>query len=137
MESFIDSLTGSEAALNGGAGNLPNHDYMYVGGALTLNANGRIVVSNFGSYAPSVGDVFNLLDWASITNNGFVIGSRLQTGVETNVDLDLPALADASWMWDTSRFGTLGVLIVVPEPGRVSFLLLGLMSLLLRRRRSR
>ncbi|MBX7209625.1 MAG: autotransporter-associated beta strand repeat-containing protein [Verrucomicrobiaceae bacterium] len=136
VETFIDGLTGTEASLNGGAGNLAGHDYVNVGGTLTLNANGRIVVTNFGSYTPSFGDVFNLLDWGALTNNGFVTGARYQSGNETNVDLDLPVLANASLSWDTSRFAGLGVVVVVPEPGRCLLLLFGLASLLLRRRRA-
>lgn len=135
MDTFIDGLSSSLPEFNGGAGTFTAHDYLNVGGALTLNADGRIVVSNFGSYTPSMGDVFNLLDWGSLVPNLFNFGSRYQSGAETNLDLDLPAFSDPGFQWDTSKFQTLGVLIVVPEPGRVMLMLAGLIALAFRRRR--
>lgn len=135
MDAFIDGLSSSLPEFNGVAGNITAHDYLNVGGALTLNADGRIVVSNFGSYTPSMGDVFNLLDWVSLVPNTFNFGSRYQTGAETSIDLDLPALSDPGLAWDTSRFQSLGVLVVVPEPGRVMLMLIGLLVFGLRRRR--
>jgi fibronectin-binding autotransporter adhesin len=53
-------------------------------------------------------------------------------------DLDLPTLG-ANLSWDVSNFGTNGtvaVVFVVPEPGRVVLLVLGLAALIMRRRRS-
>ena len=134
-EAFIDGLpTSNPSVLNGTTGNLTGHDYVNVGGALTLNQNGKIVVSNFGSYTPAIGDLFNLLDWVSLTSNSFNFGSRYQDGSENN-DLDLPALS-GGLLWDTSLFQSQGVLVVVsPEPGRVMLLLLGLLAMFGRRRR--
>ena len=137
-EAFIDSLPTLSAlstnTLNGVAGDLTGHDYVNVGGALTLNQNGKITVSNFGSYTPAIGDLFNLLDWVSLTANTFNFGSRYQDGSENN-DLDLPSLS-GGLVWDTSLFQSHGVVVVVsPEPGRVMLLLLGLLAMFGRRRR--
>ncbi len=134
-DSFIDALpTTNPGVLNGVTGDLTGHDYINVGGALTLNQNGKITVSNFGSYTPVIGDLFNLLDWVSLTSNSFVFGSRTQNGTEAN-DLDLPSLSPGL-IWDTSLFQSHGVVVVVsPEPGRVMLLLLGLLAMLGRRRR--
>jgi autotransporter-associated beta strand protein len=134
--SFIDTLpTIAADTLNGLSGSLGGHDYVNVGSAFTINGNGRIEVSFTGGYTPAGGDVFNLLDWGSLVNTtGFSTGSRLRAGGETGFDLVLPSLALGQF-WDTSLFISYGTLVVVPEPGRVVLLLLGLLTLFLRRRR--
>ncbi len=110
--------------LNGLAGNLGNHDYVNVGGQLLLNGNGRIAVTGYNGYTPTYGDVFNLLDWALLVENDFSVAS----------DLVLPTLPSGQF-WDTSLFISHGVVVVVPEPSRALFLLLGLCALFIRRRR--
>ncbi|MGB8170579.1 MAG: autotransporter-associated beta strand repeat-containing protein, partial [Chthoniobacteraceae bacterium] len=136
-DAFIDGLTGNEAALNGSAGNLANHDYLRVGGVLALNSGGRIALENFGSFQPSKGDVFNVLDWGGIAINSFNAGPRYQNGTETGLDLDLPSLAGSGLLWDTSRFANTGALFVVPEPGVLVQSLAGLLVLCGCRRRLR
>lgn len=127
-ESILDFVTNLPTTqldtLNGQAGNLGNHDYVNVGGLLMLNGNGRIAVTNYGSYQPVYGDVFNLLDWAVLVEGDFNVAS----------DLLLPALPSGNF-WDTSLFISHGVIVVVPEPSRALFLLLGLCALFIRRRR--
>ncbi|MGV3660650.1 MAG: autotransporter-associated beta strand repeat-containing protein [Prosthecobacter sp.] len=130
-ESILDFVAGlpggtqqQQDTLNGLAGNLGNHDYVNVGGLLMLNANGRVAVTNYAGYNPAYGDVFNLLDWAILVENDFTVAS----------DLSLPALP-AGQFWDTSLFISHGVVVVVPEPSRALFLLLGLCALFIRRRR--
>ena len=49
-------------------------------------------------------------------------------------DLDLPTLT-GGLAWDVSAFTSHGIIVVVPEPGRVAFLFFGLFALILRRRR--
>jgi autotransporter-associated beta strand protein len=142
MQTFIDNLpTTNLATINGLAGNLSGHDYVNVGGQFAVNTLGRIVISNFGSFTPNTGDVFNLLDWVSAVGfgsfgAGFYEGVRLQTGSESLAaqDFDLPTLTGGA-MWDTSLFASHGVIVVVPEPGRMLLLMLGLMALFFRRRR--
>lgn len=136
---FIDSLPTLSAlstdTLNGLAGNLSGHDYVNTGGNFTINADGRIVVSYLSGYVPSSGDVFNLLDWTTLTNTtSFTAGPRVRSGGETNYDLLLPALGSGQF-WDTSLFLSHGTLVVIPEPGRALLMLLGLMALAFRRRR--
>ena len=123
--------------LDGSAGTLSNHDYINVGGSLSVNQNGRIVVTNFGSYTPGYGDLFNLLDWTTSFNlNGFTysVGSYDGSG-DSGYDLDLPELS-SGLVWDTSLLTSNGVVFVVPEPSRMLLLMFGLLSLFLRRRRS-
>jgi autotransporter-associated beta strand protein len=117
-----------------GSGSLAGHDYLNVAGTLTLNHYGRVVVSNLGgSFAG--GDVFNLLDWGTLTNNGFTVNGTPYDGTgDGSFDLDLPSLT-AGLLWDTSLFTSHGVIFVVPEPSRALFLMLGLLGLMMRRRR--
>ena len=135
-QEWVDALPGYDAGFLAGAG--ANHDLITIDGSLTLNSNGRIVVTSQGGYTGTFGDVFNLLDWGtvsgSLTNNGFVIGSRFQTGAETGNDLQLFDLS-GELVWDTSLFESHGVVVVVPEPRRALLLLLGSLALLGRRRR--
>lgn len=135
-QEWVDALPGYDAGFLAGAG--ANHDLITIDGSLTLNSNGRIVVTSQGGYTGKFGDVFNLLDWGtvsgSLTNNGFVVGSRFQTGAETTNDLQLFDLS-GDLVWDTSLFESHGVVVVVPEPQRALLLLLGSLALLGRRRR--
>lgn len=128
LSSFIAGLpTGDlvqQGALNGSFGFLNNHDYVNVGGTLTLTGGGRIVVSTTNSYTPAFGDLFNLLDWTTLNTGTWNLAT----------DLQLPTLSPGQF-WDTSLFNSSGVVIVVPEPSRALLLLLGLFGLCLRRRR--
>ncbi len=129
-------ITGALDYLTGVQGSLGNHDYINVGGTLNFNQYGRLVVSNFGSYTPIGGDVFNLIDWATAFNsNGFTANAALYNGTgDGGFDLDLPTLGSGLF-WDTSLFLSHGAVFVVPEPSRALLLLLGLLALFIRRRR--
>jgi hypothetical protein len=81
-----------------------------------------------------------LMDWMSLSAilGDFDIGSTHYYDATNNVsagDLDLPSLG-AGYAWDVSAFEQYGVLVVVPEPGRVLLFLVGLMALVMRRRRA-
>ncbi|WP_170157223.1 autotransporter-associated beta strand repeat-containing protein [Roseimicrobium gellanilyticum] len=114
-----------------------NHDRVVITGSLELHAGGQIVVSNSdgSAYSPMFGDVFNLLDWAEgmLVPNDFDSGSTNTFG-GLNGDLDLPTLSGGLF-YDTSLFASHGIFVVVPEPGRVLLLMLGLICLIGRRRR--
>ncbi len=104
-------------------------DTLLISGALTLNAGSVIQVSLSG-YNPVYGDVFNLLDWSSVSLNGF----------DLSTDLALPTLGDSSLQWNTDLFASAGLLYItasVPEPSRALLAALGLATLTLRRRRTR
>jgi autotransporter-associated beta strand protein len=121
--------------LNGAQGTINNHDYVNVSGELKLNQYGRVTVSNFDTYTPYYGDVFNLFDWTTLTAPGFNAGSTQYSGGTSAFDLQLPNLSAYNLLWDTSLFMSYGTLVVVPEPGRALLMLLGLMALFMRRRR--
>jgi len=120
-----------------------NHDFVQVAGGLTINANRADSAFGLGtvqlflnSYtSPAMGDVFNLIDWAGALNGSatFNAGTGFSSG-GAHGDFDLPTLT-GGLAWDTSAFVSYGVVVVVPEPGRALFLLMGGIALAFRRRR--
>jgi fibronectin-binding autotransporter adhesin len=114
-----------------------NHDYINVLGTLTLNSGSAVHVFANGTPSYAAGEVFNLLDWSSLINNGFNNAAGFTTGGAVG-DLYLPdlSLTNPGLAWDTSAFTTYGIIVVVPEPSRVFLLLFGLLGLMIRRRRS-
>jgi len=117
-----------------------NHDRVVASGSFTLNSGGHVSFTNNGGtdYQPVFGDVFNLLDWSSVTATGFNVGNSGSYRTSGLLgDLALPDLSPAGLLYDTSLFTSNGIVVVVPEPGRAALLLLGCVSLLLRRRRMR
>ncbi|MFO1436672.1 MAG: autotransporter-associated beta strand repeat-containing protein [Verrucomicrobiaceae bacterium] len=118
------------------------HDKVVVNGALTVTNGGTKITLVNNGYTPTHGDVFNLLDWTTISGS-FTVGGTpdgngngfFRTGAETGLDLTLFELG-GGFRWDVSLFNTAGiVVVVVPEPSRALFLMLGLMGLMMRRRR--
>jgi len=110
------------------------HDRVSVSGTLSLNATGQIKITNPDSYTIVHGDVFDLLDWASISVGTFDFGGTYRDGGLIG-DLDLPTLG-AGLAWNTALFQTNGILVVVPEPARALLLLCGFLGLMMRRRRA-
>lgn len=115
------------------------HDLLKFDGAagttLTFSGNVQVLPDHLTAQA---GQVFNLLDWTAMVNtdfSSFAVGTNFRTGAGDDLtQFDLPELT-GGLAWDISRFTTSGVIVVVPEPGRVMLLLLGAMILCCRRRR--
>ena len=102
-----------------------------------LTTTGSLQVAS-DAFVPAIGQVFNLMDWASVTTNftGFTFNSGFLTGNgDEGADLDLPDISASGLFWDFSRFTTSGNIVVVPEPSRALLLMLGMLGLLARRRR--
>ncbi|MEN3943581.1 autotransporter-associated beta strand repeat-containing protein [Prosthecobacter sp. SYSU 5D2] len=139
VEAFLQGLATGTAdqmgVLDGTFGDLSLHDYINVGGTLEFNQHGTIRVDLLTGYSPGDGAVFNLLDWNAVLNSGFDAGTgnRAGGGYE-NTDLYLPTLGEGLF-WNTSLFTTHGIIVVVPEPGRVLLLMAGLGGVFFRRRR--
>lgn len=104
-----------------------NHDYLEVTGSLTANTPGSIQFSPIGDFQPSWGDAFHLLDFGSLLTGAYT----------TREVLNLPdlSLLNPAWDWNTDLFVSHGLLIVVPEPSRVGFILVAMLGCLVRRRR--
>lgn len=127
---YVDAFAGT------GTG---SHDLLVFNGAndSTLTFAGNLTVRPEGLNA-SMGQVFNLLDWTTLVDadfTGFNVGANFRTGADDNMlQFDLPELG-GGLMWDISRFTTSGVIVVVPEPGRMLLVMPGVVALLFRRRR--
>lgn len=105
-------------------------------GTLTLDAGTTFNVTGWDSaYVPNGGDSWQILDWGTITGS-FEVGTNFRSSGSGGGDLFLPDLGGGHF-WDVSNFMSAGVITVVaiPEPGRVSFLLVGGLLLMMRRRR--
>ncbi|MEN3943582.1 autotransporter-associated beta strand repeat-containing protein [Prosthecobacter sp. SYSU 5D2] len=136
---FTPSAPGTMAAfqiLNAGSA-----DQIVINGDLTLNGSTFFVVTLDDDYVPASGDGWVLLDWAGLLQaNGFSVGENNRSGgnlAGNEGNLDLPDLSPWGLLWDITPLvdgGSLTVTIV-PEPGRMLLLALGLMTLATRRRR--
>lgn len=106
-------------------GSSTEHDHISVtGGTPTINGIVSISGTYLNGFSPAYGQIFQFLDWATLGTTS-IAGSRT---------FDLPALPNAL-NWNTDLFSTHGLVFIVPEPGRMLLLLLGLLSLAYRRRR--
>ncbi len=121
----------------------PEHDHLEISGNLNWGAGSTGMVEVvFDGYTPTAGDTFNLVDWFGLGANdwsGFDDGSGSASPYLTAGgnfgDFILPTL-DEVLRWDTRLFQSHGVLfIVAPEPQRLVLVGVGMMALLLRRRR--
>jgi len=131
FDSWItDNTDGHITSWEAGTG---NHDRLNISGTLNLTATGQISITNPGSYTAAIGDVFDLIDWTTLNAGTFNFGGTYR-GDGLIGDLALPTLG-AGLAWNTALFQTNGILVVVPEPSRALFLMLGLLAVCLRRRR--
>ena len=147
-DAYVASVAAAwEATLANGTSST-NHDRVSVLGDFQHQTGAKTNVSFLGAYTPTVGDVFDLIDWMSLNLGGYTgTGALLSTGSTTAYgtgqltaggtlgDLQLPTLTGGN-LWDVQLFQSHGIIFVVPEPSRCIFLAFGLGTLLLRRRRT-
>jgi autotransporter-associated beta strand protein len=120
--------TGISAGIIAGwnATSITLHDVVSVNGAAAPVINGtfKIDPTFLNSYNPMFGDVFDFLDWTAV---GGITGTPTFDfgGIDLGGDL----------AFNTQLFASHGIIVIVPEPSRVIFLMLGLLGLMLRRRR--
>ena len=117
--------------INAGSGAINSSDLLDINGQLTLGAGVTLDVANPNGVANwAFGDSWKLIDWSGVTFTG---GSQTSFTLGTSFDT---VLQGTGYQWDFTKLYTEGVVSIAPEPGRFILLLLGGMSLLLRRRRS-
>ena len=106
-----------------------------IGAGATLNLATTIPIDNTWT----AGSSWRLFDWSGLT------GSEPRvTGTFSNLNdtignfANLPDLSTYSLGWDVSQLYSQGLIsvVVVPEPGRVLLMMLGLLALFMRRRRA-
>ena len=85
----------------------------------TFDAGG--VMSVTLNYGPAVGTTFDLMDFGSFVDSGYAFSF-------TNTD---------AAYWDTGAFATTGSITIIPEPGMMGVLALGMLSLAGRSRKPR
>ena len=113
----LDLKDSSTLNMELGGTNSGAYDQVFVGGILRIGGLLNLTLTN--GYTGNSGDIFDLFSFASET------GSFSQT--------NLPSLG-AGLQWDTSQLYTLGEIQIIPEPGAVPLLALGLAGLARRRR---
>jgi len=128
-EAYVDAISGAG-----------DHDRLVFNGTAgsTLTLAGNITVEDL-DFAPLPGQIFNLLDWATLIAtdfSNFVVGANRDGSGDDLSQFNLPDISGTGYLWDVSRFTTSGSIVVIPEPGRVCLLFIGLAALIARRRRS-
>lgn len=142
---FTGNLTyvggSTELQISGGTDSATDRDRLNVTGTLTLSNSSNIQVL-FNGFTPVASTTYswNLLDWGTLVQGGFDVGTNYRTGNNGDLNegnLDLADISGfTSYVWDVSQFTTSGIVaIVVPEPSRALLLFFGLMALFFRRRR--
>lgn len=117
-------------------------DQLSIAGALTLTASSFLKVTLDESYVPASGDFWELMEWSGLLNaGGFSLGDNNRNGSDlagNEGNLDLPDLTPWGLLWDISPITSGGSLTIaiVPEPGRMILLALGMLGLAGRRRRA-
>lgn len=114
------------------------NDQIKVNGNL-LHQNGSLIYVDAGEdFTPEQGQSFKLFDWTGLATFSTNIGPNYRDGsAEDGYDLYLPNLIGTGFVWDISQFISNGIIIVaVPEPSRLFFMLFAFGAILWRRRRS-
>jgi autotransporter-associated beta strand protein len=141
----INFASGSILNLGMAAGSGQNADLLNITGtgSNTLSFQSDLI---FGpsTFSPSAAETFNLLDWSGLSSaptfaSHFNYAGLLVGNGDEASGLNLPDLTGSSYRWDISQFvtnGSISLVSIVPEPSRASLLLLGLLTLTFRRKRS-
>jgi autotransporter-associated beta strand protein len=142
----INFQSGSTTYLGLAPGGPQNADLINImgTGTNTFSFNGNLTVGP-ASLSPTAIETFNLLDWAGLAGAGspsfasrFNFVSLLYGNGDEASGLDLPDVNGSGYAWDISGLtsnGSIALVAVIPEPGRMLMLMLGVLGLTLRRRR--
>jgi hypothetical protein len=102
----------------GGTTRGTQYDALLATGAMTLG--GTLTVTTIGGFNPVMGNTFDILDWGSLSG--------------TFATVNLPSLSGGLG-WDTSNLYTTGEITVTPEASTLALFGVGLLGLLLVRRK--
>ncbi len=133
---LLTYLNSQESTWNAAAIPAGAHDAIIVGGTMTFGRNGQIEITG---WTPQYGDVLDLFDWVNVVIADFDHGASTTNNFRNGGalgDLVLPTIS-SELSYNMTLFNTSGIVVVVPEPGKTSLLLLGFLTLCLRRRRPR
>lgn len=106
-----------------------------IGAGATLNLATTIPIDNTWT----AGSSWRLFDWSGLTGTEPRVSGTFSNLNDTIGNFaNLPDLSTFSLAWDVSQIYSQGLIsvVVVPEPGRVLLMMLGLMALFMRRRRA-
>lgn len=121
----MDLVSGAGSGMLNGTGTAA--DLLVVGGAMSLLPGSTLRVQGNALSGWAEGDAWRLIDWSTL--GGSAGGTTFST-------VELPMLS-GSLVWDLSGLYTTGVIaIAVPEPGRGVLMMVGLMGVWARRKRS-
>jgi autotransporter-associated beta strand protein len=104
--------------------------YDAINGLTQLTLAGTLHVGFASGFTAAESDVFNLIDWASLSGNVTDNGFTFDFG---------SAPPGSNLQWDTANFLNTGTISLIsaaaPEPGRAMLLVVGLVAMISRRRR--
>jgi autotransporter-associated beta strand protein len=106
-----------------------------IGAGATLNLATTIPIDNTWT----AGSSWRLFDWSGLTGSEPRVSGTFSNLTDTIGNFaNLPDLSPFTLGWDVSQLYTQGLIsvVVVPEPGRVLLMMLGLLALFMRRRRA-
>lgn len=140
----FDFQSGSSTVLGINPGGISDKLSFTGTGSNTLLFNGNLTIGP-ATLSPFAPEVFDLFDWSGLSvaptfasrySAGSYGGYLLGNG-DDNLGFDLPDISGSGFAWDISSFTTNGsiAIIVVPEPSRMIFMLIGVAGLTARRRR--
>jgi autotransporter-associated beta strand protein len=129
IQGFEDNLTAiAPATITAweSANTLSLHDHIASTGSSAPVIDGTIKIDStlLNGYVPAYGDVFDLMDWSAVAS---ISGA-------TSFDFSSVVLGDGL-VFNSQLFSSNGIIVVVPEPSRALLIMLGLLGLMLRRRR--
>lgn len=123
----LNLQSGSNVHLDiGGTLRGTGYDYIATVTDLVMPTSGssvHFVLNYLGSYSPTLGDTFDLIDFDN---------------APASLSLFDFSIAPSGYSWDTSNFvsnGSISLVAAAPEPSRSLLLLLGITGLIMRRRR--
>ncbi|MBV6500122.1 MAG: hypothetical protein CJBNEKGG_02590 [Prosthecobacter sp.] len=106
-----------------------------IGAGAVLNIGTTIPIDNTWT----AGTSWRLFDWSGLTGTEPRVSGTFSNLTDTIGNFaNLPDLSSFTLGWDVSQLYTQGLIsvVVVPEPGRVLLMMLGLLALFMRRRRA-